>query len=535
MSSLLLICCLFLSGGKSCHPGANTRPITINQQSASSEISDLINEVTASDEPAVRVLLRLKIAAYLWKYSDGVHDPEAIAIDAQKDLDAHEREIPALYQNLFRRELAAQLKTHDTKKQALPAEASVTRQLTELEVAYSLLKQENGAGKAVELAQKNIASGKEIDPIVTFFLDRLEEVKPEEVPRLLDALMAAEESRPASISPTTLLTLKRFFLGGQAKPELRRRFLAAVIHNASDTNADTASLADTYAVLADVLPVVERELPDAYPTASIKLGQLAEWVPAATRERIDVDKRVSESREPLAQLLLELSTVSDVSLKADLQTQAARLALEKEQFRTAVDIARTLHPKDGDAQLWREQFLEKVVASALEKREVEAAEYGAAQIQTTGIRASALQKIALFYIQKANDVVSARGTLESALKLLKATDDNAAKAGALLDLASSYAKVDGQRTPEVLRMAVTIINNTLEVSGTPHSDGAKLNSVETKMMIASRLIPAFRSLAAVDEYEATTVANGIQRRDLKAAAKVGVHTVEKPQERVAAN
>lgn len=540
MSILLLICCLLLSGGNSCSKGTNNPPLTASVQSNAEEIESLLREVKMSDEPALRVFLRLKIAAHLWKYPDNSHDPKAVADDARTDLDAHAKEIPDLYVNLFRREIISHLKAHAPEERARPADEPKPDQRTDLEVAYSLLNKENGVDKAVALAQRSIADGNDPGPIITFFLNRLDRVKSAEVPKVLGTIMSAEEAHHGSILPSTLFTLKHLFIREQTPQELRRQFLAAVIRNAADTEAETTSLADTYAILADVMPVIEKELPDVYPTANIRLTQLAERVPAGTRERIDVEKRVSQSIDPLAQLLIEIDAVNDTSLKADLQAQAGRLALEKGQTRTAIDIVVRLQPKTAEALLWREQFLEKVVARALGKGNVEVAEYGAAQIQAADIRSSALQKIALYYIQRANDVVSARNTLDAAFKLLKASENGAAKAGALLDLADSYVKVDSQRTPEVIRAAVKVINETPEASVKSRTAGGVPSAdMEKVMMIAYRLIPAFQAFAAADKYEAKNIANDIQRQELKTAAKFGVYTAppvaDKPKQGVASN
>lgn len=525
MPSLLLLCCLLLNGGNSYPTSRHSYPLAATPQTDAASIESMLEQVRASDEPTLRVFLRLRIAAYLWKHPDDSHDPKDWADEAQKDLDAHEKEIPNLYLHLFRRELAAQLKAHGSPQRALPADESSPARATDLEVAYSLLTQENSVRQAVELAQRSIAAGNDPGPIVTFFLDRLERVNADEVPKVLDTLMAAEEARPGFIPPSTLFTLKHLFVRGQTAPELRRRYLAVIIRNAGDTKAEAASRADTYAVLAAVLPVVEKELPDAYPVASIRLAQLSQQVPAGTRERIEVEERVRESSDPFAQLTMEIGTVHDAALKEDLQTQAARLALERGQARTATELAIKLEPKNDNTRLWREQFLEKVVACALEHGDVQAAEYGAAQIQATDVHASALQKIALYYVQKAGDVVSARNTLEAAFKLLKASTSSAAKAGSLLDLAGSCAKVDRQMTAEVVRAAVNVINETSEASAQPRvGAGANLGDVNNLMLIAYRLIPAFQSLAATDKDEAKRVANDIQRQDLRVAARFGAYT-----------
>jgi hypothetical protein len=482
-----------------------------------------------SDEPALRVFLRLKIAAYLWKYPDDLLNPKVMIREAENDLEAHEKEIPTQYVELFRRELLAQRKAHMPEERVRQAESAKPEEGTparrsDIDVAYALLGQENGIDKAIDIAQQSITGGNDPGHGIVLFLDKLEKVKPDAVPKVLDSLMSAEEAHPGSISPGTLFTLKYIFIRDKTALALQRRYLAAVIRNAGDTKAGIASLVDTYAILADVLPVVEKELPDEYPAASIRLTQLGDRVPSGTRERIEAEKRIRQSGDPLEQLMVEINVARDASLKEDLQTQAARLALARGQMRAAIDLAAALQPRTSEAGLWRDQFLEGAVGRALDKKDIETARYGAERIRAGNVRVGALQKIAL-YLHASNDVVGARDVLNTAYKLLKASDDGVAKAGALLDLAGIYAKVDSQQTPEVMRAAVKIIN---EIPAAPQKPDVpadiRLSGAENLIKTAYRLIPAFKALGAANQYEAEKVANDIERHDLQAVAKFGAYT-----------
>lgn len=529
MPSLLLICCLLLNGSESCSKRVNNHPMPVSVQTTSADLPALLDQVRLSDEPSVRVFLRLRITAHLWKYPDDTLNPKAVLREAETDLQAHEKEIPPQYVELFRRELLAQRKAHMPEAAALQsARASVqdgaAEQRSDLEVAYALLRQENGIDKAVDLARRSLASATDPGHTIVLFLDKLEQVKPDAVPSVLDALMSAEEVRPGSISPGTLFTLKYIFIRDKTPLALRQRYLAAIIRNAGDTNASTASLIDTYAILTDVLPVVEKELPDAYPAASILLEQMSGRVPSGTRERIEVEKRLRQSSDPLEQLLIEINAARDPSLKKDLQTQAAGLALERGQLRKAIDLAAALELRATEAGQWRDQFLVGVVGRALDKKDIETAQYGLERIWAVNIRISALQKIAL-YLHASGDIAGARDTLNTAYKLLKVSDDSAAKVGMLLDLAGVYAKVDSQRTSEVMRATIKIINVIPTATRKPSVPAdVQLSNAETVMQIAYRLVPAFQALGAADQSEAEQAAGTIERQSLKAAAKFGAYT-----------
>lgn len=521
MPALLLFFCLIFTGnyyrdGYPNHPPAASRP-------DAASINRLLDQVDASDEPTLRVFIRLKIASYLWSNPSGSINPEAVAKAALADLQAHEKEIPALYVNLFRRDLTAQLMAHAPDPSASQTEGSQVARRSDVEVAYALLGQENGAEKAVGLVRRSIAAGQDPGPVIVPFLHRLEKVSAADVPTVLAAMMSEEESRPGYLSAEALFTLKHLYVREQTPPELQRRYFAALINRAGDTEADAALAVDTYAVLDDVLPVVERLSPELYPVAGARLSQLAWRVPDSALERLSAEKRVSQSRDPLAQLIAEADAAGDPSLKEALQVEAAHLALEKGQTRTAIDLVAHLEPKGNEARLWRDQFVEGAVGRAVAKGDVEVARYGADQIRSADIHSSALQKIAL-HLQKSNDPAGARDALDSALKLVNASDDGADKAGALLDLAASYAKVDSQRVPELTRAAVTAINKIPAATRKAGAGDAHLGEVENMMKVAYKLIPAFQTLGAADRDGAINSADGIQRPELRIAAKLGVYT-----------
>jgi hypothetical protein len=484
----------------------------------------LLEQIDSSEDPTLRVFLRLKVATYLWKTPSAPVKPESLVSAALADLRAHEKEMPALYVKLFRRELLAQLKAHAPEAAARLSDEYKPSPRTELEVAYSLLGQESGPDKAVSIVQRSIADGRDMGPIVVFFLDRLEKVNPAEVPKVLGSLTSAEESRPGFLSAELLFTLGHLFVREQTPKDLQRRYFAVVINRAGDTEAPPASVVDIYNTLASILPVVERQNPGLYATAGARLSQLAGRMPSGALERLSIDKRVSQSGDPLSQLMIEADAANDQALRGDLLTRAAQLALEKGQTKTAIELAVKLEPKSADARLWRDQFMEGAVDRALDKGDVELARYGAGRIESAAVRSSALQKIALNLLA-ANDLAGARDTLKSALKLIESLDDSADKAVALLDLAGSYVKVDSQRAPELTRVAVKTINKTPAVMrGADVSGGEHFADVENLMKIAYRIIPTFQELGAADGYAALDLAKGIQRRELRIAATFGAYT-----------
>lgn len=525
MPTLLLIFCLALGGNNSCAGRhiRNTPHATLQVDVAL--LKPLLDEVESCDNPTVRVFLRLKIAAYLWVHPSDSLNPTSVAEDALVDLRAHDKEMPALYADKFRRELVAQLKAHAPDSPALLVEGDKTDHRTDIEVAYSLLAQDGGADKAVGIVQRSIMGGKDPGAVIVPFLHRLETVNVGDVSKVLDSIMSAEESRQGSISASTLFRLKHLFVRDQTPQQLQRRYMTIVINRAGDVEASRASVVDTYTILTDVLPVVEKQFPDLYNVASARQAALAAQVPNGTLERLLVEKRVSQSSDPLGQLIAEADAASDPSLKEDLRVEAAQLALEKGQTRTAIELVVGLEPKTDDGWLWRDQFIGGSIDQALDKGDVEVAQYGAGQIHSATVHSSALQKIAL-HQQESNDLAGARDTLDSALKIIKDSDDSADKAVALLELATSYLKVDSQRAPELVRAAIKTINSTAAVTRkVAGSDNIHPSDAENIMKLAYKIVPTFQAMGAVNEYDALELAKYIQRPELKIAAKLGVYTV----------
>ncbi len=523
MGILLLTFCLILSTNTSYSRLFDNTTSAVPSQTNDAPLNALLDEIEAVDEPALRVFLRLKITAHLLDASTESDRLRVVAAKTLADLREHKEEIPDLYANLFRSELTAQMKAYALESAVPSVEQVKVEPRPELEVALSLLGQENGIAKAVNIVESYLAGGKDPGPIIVPFLRRLEKVNSTEVPNVLNAVISVEETHPGSISARTLFTLKHLFVSKQVPQDLRLRYFAAVINRAGEIEPSPSSAVDIYTILVDVLPSLEKQAPELYYTANARLPQLVAHVPKKTLERISVEKRVRESSNPLVQLMVEKDSVSDPSLKEELQVEAARLALEVGKTRMAIELVVKLQPKEDKERLWRDQFIEKVVGSAAERGDVEVARYGISQIQSAAVRLTALEKVAL-QLQASDDSAGARDALNSALRLIEAWDDDADKAAALLDLASIYLKVDSSRAPEIARAAVKTINKIPSLSRRADlTETARLVEAEKVMKVAYSIVPTFRALIMADKPRALTIAKEIRRQELKTAVNVSVY------------
>jgi hypothetical protein len=509
------------------------RPVNSDSPQAASlcadtSISLILNRVGAVDDPTLRVFLRLRIAIYLWGAPSGTACPDHVATAAEgveADLRDHDQEMPKLYARSLRQSFLAQLKLHDPVLAARLTGGHKPERHTDFQVAYSLLAQKGGASMAVGLAQRSLAGGE--DPggaAAAFFLHKLDKESPAEVSKLLDAVVTAEERRPGSFSADTLLTLKHMFLRGQTPQDLQSRYLSTVINRAGDKDADLSSVTDFYIVLADALPLVEKQLPSLYGTAGARLSELAGRMPARTLERIDLGKRLSQSADPFGQLMIELDSAKDPSLRQALLAEAAPRALANGRLRTAVDLAVQVNPAAGEDAMWRDQLLGEVVENALTSKDAEVAKYAASHIQSPAVHSSALQKIAL-YFRSADDLTGAREALDAARKLTESAEAGVDKATALLDLAGTFTKVDEQRAWEIADAAVEIINHIPppDRKAAPGST-ERLSYAENMMKIAYRIVPAFHALGVRNLKDAVKRAEDITHQGLSLAAELGART-----------
>jgi hypothetical protein len=524
MPTLLLILCLGLNGSNSCLGRSNKNTPHASSQDQAVFLSTLLEQVDSSDEPALRIFLRLRIATYLWSRPVTSIEPESVATAALADLRAHEKQVPTLYVDQFRRNFIALLKLHAPNSAAAIAEDQKLDRRTELDVAYSLLGRENGTDQAVKMVQSSIAGGKDPGAIIVSFLHRLETIKPSDVSKLLNAVLVEEETRPGSISTGTLFGLKHLFIRQQTAQDLQRRYIIAVVNRAGEKDARLSSVVDTYTILGDLLPEVEKQMPDLYYPASAALSQLAGRVPSGTLERISIERRVRQSNDPLAQLMAEKEAVTDPSLKDDLQVEAAQLALEKGQIETAITLVVKLQPKNDETRSWRDQFIQQAAVKALDKGDLAVAEYGSRQISAAVVRSTVLQKIAL-YFQGSNNLSRARDTLISALKSVQTLDDSVDKTVALLDLANAFLKVDNQQALEIAQTAIKIINKNPSTQRSVETGSIlQLSNAEKMLKIAYKLVPTFQALGSIDESAASNLAKDIQRQELRIAATFGAHT-----------
>ncbi len=528
MSKYFLVCCLILTsvdfaGGQQL-PQRNAQ---YARQRTAAVLSRVPDEIKAMREPVLRASLSIQVATFLWtnKPAEARDEAERIATEAFADLESNKGVIPPSYLSSFRSELLALLQTHAPELAARLSKRYELRQgSVQSMVAYDMLGTKEGAGRGVDMLI-NVIRGGELPSSIIFFLHRLEETKPDEKVRVLSEIINLGERKPDAISMDDLFLLKHQYIAADVPAELQRRYLNLVVSKTRvSTDLDGMDQGMSYHLLRIVLPEIQKQLPTVYPQASAQLANLRTSISDITLETEDTMKRINQSADPLNQMITEADAAKDDYKKRRLLTEAAQIALNKDQLKLAVDLIMRVESGEKNFGLFRDQLLEKVVNRAIEQKDVTVADYAASKIQSHLARSSALQRIALYFF-RSKDLISARQRFDTAVKLIDSAENNASKASAMLRVIALAAVLDDARVFEMAQATIKIVNNLATPRGDEKPESAEhKHYLDGLLQVAYNIIPTFRALSQRDEIGAFALANSIRSQELKTAAIFGAST-----------
>jgi hypothetical protein len=496
--TIALILCATLNCAAQSAP--TVEPLNTQQQYHDAEtviyLEGLIREL---ESPTLRVYFSYQLASYAWENGIKGTNAALLSKDALKDIKSYSGEMPDHMVNSLRRGLLSQLQLHAPLVWAEVREASNDQSnQSEMENAFSLLNTKGGTGPAVEKARGAVARGEDPGDMMVFFLSQLEVKEPETVPLLLSDILGAGERRPGGLSVNTLFVLKHLYLREKTSTELQNRYLAALVRTIRRKNqwANPAEMANAYGLIKGTLPLIEKQQPALYAIASEQELALASQLPPQVRERMLIDERVKRSPQPLTQLLNEIDAVVDSGLKEELTVQAAQLALQDGQLKTALELSLKVQSEQKETAAWRDQFIGVVVVAALGAGDLDLARRAVASIGSPSARSSALQKVAL-YQKESRDLAGAGETLNEALKIVEKMDGGVQKAMALSELASSFVKVNQEKVIEVAEAFVEVANSLQgSKKSSANSDDAVKKNAEEAMYVARSANLLFWQLAA---------------------------------------
>lgn len=526
----LTLCLLTLLSSNLClGQAAPVRNDELLRQRAKAMLDQLPKSIKDLDEPAIRVFLRYKVASYLWAkgFKEEYTFAETMVTEALEDLYLHKNEMKDSDIDFYQSELLGLLRAYSP---ALAVKLTEKYEINkngreDVRIAYSMLDNKAGIAQAVETVSRSLKNGQDVGLALLVFMTDLEKEHPQQYLSLLREILVAEELKPGTFSITSLYMLKSLYWKNETPPDLKLRFVAAIVSSvervSSGVNSDDLVIA--YQLLNVVYSEIERFAPSLYARARAAMALLNSRVPGKAIERVAVQARVEKSNDPLRQLIVEVDASTNESDKDDLRTQAATIALERGELELATELAAKTSA-DGGHGLWRDQFLEEIVDAAIKKKDEAAAQYALSKMKSYLNRASVAQKLALFFFES-KDTARAVDWMNAAVKLVESSDNNTEKARKFFEIAANYKKIDDTRVSEVIQSAVKSINRISKPSieekvGSP----ARKAYAESLTSIVWYTVPAFRIFSQQDEIGASLIAKGIQVPEIRTAANWGITT-----------
>lgn len=516
---LIGLCCVTVWGQKQ----NNKTVIDANQVTLKKQIiaDQLENESKDMPLAAVRVFMKYKTAAWLWRNGkDETGRAEQITVEALDELYQRKTEIPSLYFSSLSSDIFVLLEKNakeKAKKMGIKYNLSFE---DELDNANSLLKKPGGEKLAADKIKKSLVNQTELSSTTTLLMEELRSRKSPELLGILAEILNLEEGGKSGFSAEPLFFTVDFFRDETVSNELRMRFYRVIFNKARNTfQFPDSDVLPAYDLLSAVMQDISANAPNLLSEASALQSALATRVSYSIREEREIYERIDGSADRLDAMISEAEATENKSLKENLLTQAARLALKRGKFRLAVDLAEKIKvDKDGNKIFirWYDQFLGEVSQSALKKDDIDSAKYAAKKIIDKLSLAEILRQTALYYFEK-QDLISATDALNEALKLTANADNDTRRIYTFIHLISTTQKIDKDLISDVTEKTAKAINAlpTLSIDDKPETENYK-NYVASIMSINLNLLPVFSELIKKNKVEATDFASRINRKEIKA-------------------
>lgn len=526
-----LVFCFSLNTGAQSQ--TEKKEIYQNQQRAQS-LSFLKNDIKTAEDAPMRCFLRAQIVKFIFERKITTHSETAksFALDCLDDIAKNPAQFSAAQSAFWKSTIISLLRVN---LPGIAAKAEKKYFLSEedsgLSDFYELNSTSDSNGVANKIISK-IANGEISEKILSLFY-KLREKNSDASFRVLDALLKFfENSGNETKFAHAINVLSVYYLGNSTPLELKKRFLYFAVklgQNALLESDKSNSYNQGRDILEISLPEIKQVIPAIYEQASAIYLTLDSKISKTSREKKDALQRIEESENQLQQTITEAEAAENKTLKDDLWMSAARLAVEKKEFRTAVDSVMKIESKVEIFNVWRNQFLvDEVLTSALRENDFESPEYLLKQIEDVNERGRGTLKIASRFVELKN---SARAfeELEAALEILGKAANSTTKVRIFLSAVPIAAKIDKTKTFDVASAVIKVINRlpTPSVDEKIETD-ARQKYVENVLLPNSfNIVAAFKILAKEDATFAFPLAQEIQRREWRLAAEISAEGEKK--------
>jgi hypothetical protein len=495
-------------------------------------LSRALDTIKKMDEVALRLSARNQVLAYLSE-SKTVSDnnlrlKRSLALDAISDLSNNHQEIPQFMLDYLSADLTALIEKHQPdlteKLQAAKETAKSSNQAVNIRSLFEL---KNGDLLAAARIRQLLAQ-EEDSKELHFWLDNLRKQKSREFEPLLREVIAIAERSP-QISFETLLWVSPIYFHPDVPRSLQKNFGAMILSRTQPVNFSvTGPPILAYELLTGALPHIQNLLPDNYERAvsqSLVLRTTIDRTQLAGEER---SKRLKESQSPIEDLVQEAETAKTKSERNELLAEAAELALQKKKFNTCLDIVAkldleiTVLDQVRFWQGWKNQFLKKVVKSAMVARELESAERAALGMTASLAKVQAIASI-VRYSSETGEKGAAHKLLVEAFKVSESISDVFEKAKSFILLSIICDEVDESKKAQLLISAVKVLND-LNKPTTRRDQEPSQEYLRNLDSTGYQIIRGFKALTVSDPDVAIALADQLHKPDLRPFALIGILT-----------
>jgi hypothetical protein len=495
-------------------------------------LSRALDTIKKMDEVALRLSARNQVLAYLSE-SKTVSDnnlrlKRSLALDAISDLSNNHQEIPQFMLDYLSADLTALIEKHQPdlteKLQAAKETAKSSNQAVNIRSLFEL---KNGDLLAAARIRQLLAQ-EEDSKELHFWLDNLRKQKSREFEPLLREVIAIAEYSP-QISFETLLWVSPIYFHPDVPRSLQKNFAAMILSRTQPVNFSvTGPPILAYELLTGALPHIQNLLPDNYERAvsqSLVLRTTIDRTQLAGEER---SKRLKESQSPIEDLVQEAETAKTKSERNELLAEAAELALQKKKFNTCLDIVAkldleiTVLDQVRFWQGWKNQFLKKVVKSAMVARELESAERAALGMTASLAKVQAIASI-VRYSSETGEKGAAHKLLVEAFKVSESISDVFEKAKSFILLSIICDEVDESKKAQLLISAVKVLND-LNKPTTRRDQEPYQEYLRNLDSTGYQIIRGFKALTVSDPDVAIALADQLHKPDLRPFALIGILT-----------
>ena len=504
------------------------------------DFANIAQEIKSLDDPTFRVFLRNRILSWLPQDGDKLrlHNALLVASDGLADIQRHKDQIWPPTAAWLRESLISSINAWSpseanalARKYPLPvSEQAKDDPIKDFTSALAKLNDPKTSDQALSLATKAVLNSRIPPAILLGELLRLDSNKSPHLPQMLAAVLSLEENQTGAIPLHFLNFFRAIFLKNTTHSDLQVRFLTASV---KATRLSPVAFQDAIVrgpaveLLKGSLPHIERLTPAHYPEAASRLQELNSASLSNFKDRQAAENRINRSDRPLEQVITEASETNDKLFKRELLERAARLAKKDGKLRQAVDL---MVSRDDAEEAKKEcaihsatdEFLDEIVSSALQDKDLEISEYAASRMHCPVERTSALRRIAVRYYEE-EDIVRGQRALGAAAKSLKEAEDGTGKASVSLALAAAFLRFEPANAQEAYRGSVANINKLRR----PENDAGK-DFYLSLLPLADDVIKAFRTLARQDRGAALALSIEIRLEELRASAAAGIDSNPRP-------